>query len=260
MGSMGYCNIKKYDEVIDMKKFTEGMQFRFSMLYGGAVTAKVTKVTDTEITLTESWLAEDTLEMVSEDTVYEKKLDDNGDEYIVIWEYYDHKCTVYGEEQESPTSLAIKGFYVRPLSENDRIQVKNMDQLSGFCVEQWIDAVDFAWGIFKDDNLIGYCTIGIADDADPLVEEHEAYKADSSLLLSDVFILPEYRNHGYGSQMIKESIETRWKMDGEKNTVYLHAMGVTGDLSYDEKLKSFYEKIGFSELCSDREIMVLTVD
>ena len=49
-------------------------------------------------------------------------------------------------------------------------------------------------------------------------------------------------------------------MDGEKNTVYLHAMGVTGDLSYDEKLKSFYEKIGFSELCSDREIMVLTAD
>ena len=93
-----------------------------------------------------------------------------------------------------------------------------------------------------------------------LVEEHEAYKEDSSLLLSDVFILPEYRNHGYGSQMIKESIETRWKMDGEKNTVYLHAMGVTGDLSYDEKLKSFYEKIGFSELCSDREIMVLTAD
>ena len=32
------------------------------------------------------------------------------------------------------------------------------------------------------------------------------------------------------------------------------------DARYDEKLKSFYEKIGFSELCSDREIMVLTAD
>lgn len=151
--------------------------------------------------------------------------------------------------------------FVAPLSIYQLSKVKTMDQMSGFCMEQWLDDnVDFAWGLFHNDKLIGYCSIGIADDADPLVEEHEAYKEDSSLLLSDVFILPEYRNHGYGSQMIKESIETRWKMDGEKNTVYLHAMGVTGDLSYDEKLKSFYEKIGFSELCSDREIMVLTAD
>lgn len=151
--------------------------------------------------------------------------------------------------------------FAAPLSIYQLSKVKTMDQMSGFCMEQWLDDnVDFAWGLFHNDKLIGYCSIGIADDADPLVEEHEAYKEDSSLLLSDVFILPEYRNHGYGSQMIKESIETRWKMDGEKNTVYLHAMGVTGDLSYDEKLKSFYEKIGFSELCSDREIMVLTAD
>lgn len=151
--------------------------------------------------------------------------------------------------------------FAAPLSIYQLSKVKTMDQMSGFCMEQWLDDnVDFAWGLFHNDKLIGYCSIGIADDADPLVEEHEAYKEDSSLLLSDVFILPEYRNQGYGSQMIKESIETRWKMDGEKNTVYLHAMGVTGDLSYDEKLKSFYEKIGFSELCSDREIMVLTAD
>ena len=151
--------------------------------------------------------------------------------------------------------------FAAPLSIYQLSKVKTMDQMSGFCMEQWLDDnVDFAWGLFHNDKLIGYCSIGIADDADPLVEEHEAYKEDSSLLLSDVFILPEYRNHGYGSQMIKESIETRWKMGGEKNTVYLHAMGVTGDLSYDEKLKSFYEKIGFSELCSDREIMVLTAD
>ena len=147
--------------------------------------------------------------------------------------------------------------FAAPLSIYQLSKVKTMDQMSGFCMEQWLDDnVDFAWGLFHNDKLIGYCSIGIADDADPLVEEHEA----SSLLLSDVFILPEYRNQGYGSQMIKESIETRWKMDGEKNTVYLHAMGITGDLPYDEKLKSFYEKIGFSELCSDREIMVLTAD
>ena len=83
-----------------MKKFTEGMQVRFSMLYGGTVTAKVTKVTDTQITLTESWIAEDTMETVSEDTVYDKQVDENGNEYIITWEYYDHKGTVYGEEDK----------------------------------------------------------------------------------------------------------------------------------------------------------------
>lgn len=168
------------------------------------------------------------------------------------WEVWDI-ITIYRQNHSNA--------FAAPLSIYQLSKVKTMDQMSGFCMEQWLDDnVDFAWGLFHNDKLIGYCSIGIADDADPLVEEHEAYKEDSSLLLSDVFILPEYRNHGYGSQMIKESIETRWKMDGEKNTVYLHAMGVTGDLSYDEKLKSFYEKIGFSELCSDREIMVLTAD
>ena len=151
--------------------------------------------------------------------------------------------------------------FVAPLSIYQLSKVKTMDQMSGFCMEQWLDDnVDFAWWLFHNDKLIGYCSIGVADDTEPLIEGHEAYKEDSSLYLSDVFMLPEYRNQGYGSQMIKESIETRWKMDGEKNTVYLHAMGITGDLSYDEKLKSFYEKIGFSELCSDREIMVLTAD
>lgn len=151
--------------------------------------------------------------------------------------------------------------FAAPLSIYQLSEVKTMDQMSGFRMEQWLDDnVDFAWGLFHNDKLIGYCSIGIADDTEPLIEEHEAYKEDSSLYLCDVFILPEYRNQGYGSQMIKESIETRWKMDGEKNTVYLHAMGITGDLPYDEKLKSFYEKIGFSELCSDREIMVLTAD
>lgn len=151
--------------------------------------------------------------------------------------------------------------FVAPLSIYQLSEVKTMDQMSGFCMEQWLDDnVDFAWGLFHNGKLIGYCSIGIADDTEPLIEGHEAYKENSSLYLSDVFMLPEYRNQGYGSQMIKESIETRWKMDGEKNTVYLHAMGITGDLPYDEKLKSFYEKIGFSELCSDREIMVLTAD
>lgn len=193
---------------------------------------------------------------LSEVSPDEVKQYEEGDQWILDdgleWEVWDI-ITIHRQNHSNT--------FAAPLSIYQLSEVKTMDQMSGFCMEQWLDDnVDFAWGLFHNDKLIGYCSIGIADDTEPLIEGHEAYKEDSSLYLSDVFILPEYRNQGYGSQMIKESIETRWKMDGEKNTVYLHAMGIIGDLSYDEKLKSFYEKIGFSELCSDREIMVLTAD
>lgn len=193
---------------------------------------------------------------LSEVSSDEVKQYEEGDQWILDdgleWEVWDI-ITIHRQNHSNT--------FAAPLSIYQLSEVKTMDQMSGFCMEQWLDDnVDFAWGLFHNDKLIGYCSIGIADDTEPLIEGHEAYKEDSSLYLSDVFILPEYRNQGYGSQMIKESIETRWKMDGEKNTVYLHAMGITGDLPYDEKLKSFYEKIGFSELCSDREIMVLTAD
>lgn len=80
-----------------MKKFKEGMTVSFSMLYGGIVTATVSKVTETEVTLTESWMAEDTGKTVSKDTTYKKFVNDNNEEYIIGWEYYEHKCIVYGE-------------------------------------------------------------------------------------------------------------------------------------------------------------------
>lgn len=61
-----------------------------------------------------------------------------------------------------------------------------------------------------------------------------------SLLLSDVYIKPQFRNKGYGIKLITEVIRKRWELDGNKNTVYLVAM-------YD-KLMYFYGKIGFKPL------------
>ena len=49
----------------------------------------------------------------------------------------------------------------------------NLDFISCFSVAEWLDDnTDYAWGIFKNDELIGYCTIGIADDMDAIVESH----------------------------------------------------------------------------------------
>lgn len=72
------------------------------------------------------------------------------------------------------------------------------------------------------------------------VVEMNPEHTNDSLLLSDVYIDPQFRNKGYGIKLITEVIHNRWELDGDKNTVYLIAM-------YD-KLKYFYEKIGFKPI------------
>ena len=64
------------------------------MLYGGTVFVTVQSVSDTEITVKEEWVAEDTGEMASSEQVYEKHADEAG-EYIVIWEYRGEQGTVH---------------------------------------------------------------------------------------------------------------------------------------------------------------------
>ena len=77
----------------------------------------------------------------------------------------------------------------------------NLDFISCFSVAEWLDDnTDYAWGIFKNDELIGYCTIGIADDMDAIVESHPEHTVDS-LCISDVYIEKRYRHKGYGTQL-----------------------------------------------------------
>ena len=133
-------------------------------------------------------------------------------------------------------------FTVNLLSIKDLQSVRSMDASSGFQVEQWLeDNSEYVWGIFKNgtDELIGYCTIGYADDVGDTIERHPEHTNDS-LLLSDVYIDPQFRNKGYGIKLITEVIHNRWELDGDRNTVYLIAM-------YD-KLKYFYKKIGFKPI------------
>lgn len=133
------------------------------------------------------------------------------------------------------------------LTEKDRLATQILDKLSGFFVEQWIeDNTDYAWSFFVNNTLIGYCTTGCADDCPDIIETHPSYTVDS-LLISNVFILPEYRHNHFGSQMIVEAIHNRWKSDGERNSVFLQAIS--------ESVMQFYEKNGFHVL--EDEIMIL---
>lgn len=56
----------------------------------------------------------------------------------------------------------------RPLTHQDYRHTIHLDNLSGNELAQWIthpedDDLEYAHGIFLDDNLIGYCSVGCAD-------------------------------------------------------------------------------------------------
>lgn len=126
---------------------------------------------------------------------------------------------------------------VRPLNEKDMEQVEALDEKSGDYVAQWLDCEDYAYGMFVDDKLIGYCTIGGADDVPDCIEKHRAYSDGHSLLLSDVYILPKYRHKLYGYMMVDNALFIRLEKEKGVKSVYL-------TLLYDE-LSNFYGKLGF---------------
>lgn len=145
-----------------------------------------------------------------------------------------------GNFMKQNENILLSTATVKLLTMKELHSVRFMDVVSDFYVEQWLEEnTDYAWGIFKNDELIGYCTIGIADDMDAIVESHPEHTVDS-LCISDVYIEKRYRHKGYGTQLITEVIQDRWKLDGCKNTVYLSVL-------HDE-LTSFYSKIGFKPL------------
>lgn len=160
-------------------------------------------------------------------------------------------------EHDTKRKDAIENFWknrhlgnlvVKPLHYTDYAEICEMDKLSGFSVEEWVDEMDenntYSWGLYLMDKLIGYCTIGCADDVYCAIEEHPKYTPEAHFL-SDVFIRPEYRHHEYGIYMIRQAIAQRIAKEG-KYPVFLESM--------NRKLLSYYKKVGFeiipnSELC-----------
>ena len=119
---------------------------------------------------------------------------------------------------------------VRYLTENDRVQVELLDKESGNDVSWGIDSEEYAWGIFVGSELVGYCTLGGADDVDMGYDEFEDWNNDS-LLLSDV----------------RETLE---KGNPENESVFLTLL--------DDRLSYFYEKLGFEMLEGGSMVRVVT--
>lgn len=131
---------------------------------------------------------------------------------------------------------------VGPLAYKDIEEVCELDEASGNHVAQWLEDLDddeeeqdYAWGLFYDDKLVGYCSIGYADDCCDAISQYPGWNYNS-LLLSDVFILPKYRRNGLGLHIVNEAVGQR--TENEKELAFLVAM-------YDS-LRYFYEQAGFA--------------
>lgn len=138
---------------------------------------------------------------------------------------------------------------VKPLNIKDIDEIRKMDNLSGFNVAQWAEDMDennnYSWGIYNNDILMGYCTIGYADDVYYIIEQHPLYSCDD-YLLSDVYMKPEYRHKNFGLKLITETIQQRFALES-KQPVFLEVM-------YDD-LKNFYAKAGFTTI-DDTDCMI----
>ena len=137
---------------------------------------------------------------------------------------------------------------IRSLNESDITEVKKVEKESFFEVSDMTDSPDYGYGIFVENSLVGFCTIGCADVIDDIeaVATYPGFNGDS-LLLSDVFVLPEHRAKGYGSSLVREAIKMKWASEKKNELVFIEP--------WDDEVKRFYDKLGFSSITDD--IMVL---
>lgn len=137
----------------------------------------------------------------------------------------------------------------RPLTHQDYRHTIHLDNLSGNELAQWIthpedDDLEYAHGIFLDDNLIGYCSVGCADVLDDELREFNI-RTYEDVIISDIYIHKKHRKQGFGYQLIQYIINTHKK----HHEIYLVPM-------YDE-LKYFYQPLGFEFISPDTELSLI---
>lgn len=149
-----------------------------------------------------------------------------------------NECLLELDKQITAIVNTNNEITVRVIQYNELDAVQELDELSGNNVydmivdyEEEVADYEYAWGAFLGDKLIGYCTIGGADEYDDFAE----YK-NGDLCLSDVFIREEYRGNGYGSILVEESL----KQYSEPGNAFADIL--------DVELLHFYEPLGFVSL------------
>lgn len=149
-------------------------------------------------------------------------------------------------------------YMVGPLTKKDRVAVKEIDELSDFCLswlyddysEEEMASQTYGWGLYKNNELIGYCSLGgaeeITDELDETNSQYLYFSYLDNLLLSDVFIKEEYRKQGLGSYMVRAAIENKALCEAclyPDSTIFLTLT--------NPNLDKFYTKLGFETVLSD---------
>jgi len=118
--------------------------------------------------------------------------------------------------------MRVKALTIRPLNLEDMQGVQTLDDLSGNDLMSWLeDNYDYAWGAFLDNELIGYCSIGFADELKDILSNIDYLDYNpNSLMVKDLFITEENRNVGYGSVLLQTAMNYRLKINPENIFVY----------------------------------------
>ncbi|APX72733.1 GNAT family N-acetyltransferase [Companilactobacillus allii] len=89
------------------------------------------------------------------------------------------------------------------------------------------------WFLMSDDKVVGYLKLNIDQAQSDSV-------APGSLEVERIYILKEYKRHGFGSTLIKYAFEVAAKSNRSK--IWL------GVWEHNEAAKGFYKKMGFKQI------------
>lgn len=137
---------------------------------------------------------------------------------------------------------------IKNLTPKDIKEVLEFEKNADFSISRYLENEDYVWGYYLNNKLIGTCTIGGAEGWNEIKESK--YYSDTSSLLSEVNILPKYREKGYGRKMIGEALRAYMNKNHCQENVFIDML--------EPSLKYFYQKLGFIEVfADDKYIMVL---
>lgn len=135
---------------------------------------------------------------------------------------------------------------IRLIGRSDLQDVANMDERSGFSVFELLkdkepdEFSDYAYGAFLEGELIGYCTVGGAEE----YARFGKYR-NGDLCLSDVWVNEEYRDKHVGSLLVTYAIRMEYK-DVRRNVFAT----ILNDADFP-----FYASLGFSVLDKDAGVI-----
>jgi ribosomal protein S18 acetylase RimI-like enzyme len=106
-----------------------------------------------------------------------------------------------------------------------------------YFIDSMIKSHESDYILIEDDNkVVGYALI---EQRESPYTEYSAFVEDHFAYIYELVVLPEYRDKGYGKQIVKEA--EKWAKDRGLSSIELNC------LSNNYDAKAFYEKTGFGE-------------